>query len=350
MRDLIVAGGGPTGLAVAIAAAQRGLSVAVIEPQPGPIDKACGEGLMPAGLRSLARLGVHPEGLPFRGIRYVAGPTRAEAELPGGPGLGVRRLTLHRAMWARAEALGVTLLADKLVDQSEADGRVDLRLSRGARESARYLVGADGLRSPLRARLGLNLPPKHPPRVGLRRHFEVADAGDLVEVHWADEAEAYLTPVAPGVVGLAILAGQAPPPGEAEGGRFDRLLARFPALRDRLGAPASALRGAGPFEVRLRGPRLGRCLLVGDAAGYLDPLTGEGLRFGLEGAERLVELIAADRPQDWPRAWARVTGPATWATEGLLRLTRAPALRRRLVPALARAPWLMRLALGVLGG
>src|SRR3978361_980630 len=98
MIDLLVAGGGPVGLATALYAHRSGLSVVVAEPRAGASDKACGEGLMPGAVHALSDLGVSVEGTPFRGIRYVSGGRRAEAAFRDGCGLGVRRTTLHRAL------------------------------------------------------------------------------------------------------------------------------------------------------------------------------------------------------------------------------------------------------------
>ena len=79
MRDLLVAGGGPVGLATALYAHRAGLEVAVLEPRPAPIDKACGEGLMPAAVQALAGLGIQPPGRPLRGVRYLDGTHSAQA-------------------------------------------------------------------------------------------------------------------------------------------------------------------------------------------------------------------------------------------------------------------------------
>src|SRR5689334_11014644 len=101
--DVLVVGGGPGGLATALHARRHGLSVIVAEPRDGPIDKACGEGLMPGGLAELTALGVDPAGMPFRGIAYLSERQRAEARFRTGPGRGVRRTTLHAALEARAK-------------------------------------------------------------------------------------------------------------------------------------------------------------------------------------------------------------------------------------------------------
>ena len=104
--DLLVAGGGPVGLAVAIRGRLAGLDVTVVEPRSTPVDKACGEGLMPSAVRGLRDLGVEVDGHPFAGIGYVAGHRRVEARFADGPGLGVRRTTLHAALAARADDVG----------------------------------------------------------------------------------------------------------------------------------------------------------------------------------------------------------------------------------------------------
>ena len=96
MIDVLIVGGGPTGLGAAILAAEAGLHATILEPRPGPIDKACGEGLMPAAAAMLARMGASPAAShPFLGIRYIDGESTAEGRFPQGPGLGVRRTALH---------------------------------------------------------------------------------------------------------------------------------------------------------------------------------------------------------------------------------------------------------------
>src|ERR1700739_4550357 len=87
--DLLIVGGGPGGLATALHARRQGLSVIVAEPRENPIDKACGEGLMPGGLAELISLGVDPAGMPFHGIAYVSEHRRGEARFLGGGGRGV---------------------------------------------------------------------------------------------------------------------------------------------------------------------------------------------------------------------------------------------------------------------
>lgn len=329
--DLLVVGGGPIGLGTAVEAARAGMSVALVERREGPVDKACGEGLMPAARTSLRRLGVEPDGVEFRGIRYLARGREATALFSAGPGLGVRRTTLSAALGARADALGVKRVRASAAPPVTGSGWVE---AAGVR--ARWLVAADGLHSPVRRALGLDVPARGPVRYGLRRHHRVAPWSDLVEVHWADDAEAYVTPVAEDLVGVAVLC-----PG---GGSYDTWLARFPALADRLAGaePASDVRGAGPLRRTAARRVQGRVLLVGDASGYVDALTGEGISVGLACARELVACLVADRPQDYEAAWLRTTRRYRVLTGGLLRVAHRPLLRRTIVPAASRLPRVFR--------
>ncbi|GII79191.1 oxidoreductase [Sphaerisporangium rufum] len=327
MIDVLVAGGGPAGLSTAIAAALAGLEAVVVEPRPAPVDKACGEGLMPTGAAALAALGVRPAGHPLRGIRYLDPRGGAEAPFRAGPGLGVRRTTLHAALHARAAEVGVRVEAGRVEDVRQGPDSV-----RAAGMRARWLVAADGLHSPLRRRLGLELPAGGDRRYGLRRHYAVPPWSGFVEVHWAPRGEAYVTPVGGGLVGVAVLS--------AERHGYDGHLAGFPALLDRLAgaAPATPVRGAGPMRQRARARVAGRVLLVGDAAGYVDALTGEGVSLAVLSARALAGCLRAGRPEAYERAWRRLSRRHRALTGALLAARRHPASARLIVPAARRLP------------
>jgi flavin-dependent dehydrogenase len=343
--DLLVVGGGPVGMAAGIGAAQAGMSVVIAEPQLGDIDKACGEGLMPAALQALDALQVpRPPGVDFVGIRYVSGSRSGAARFTMGPGLGVRRTALHAALRTRAEALGCRWTQSRITDWTEGADWVE-----AAGFRSRWMIAADGLQSKIRTKLNLGLPSTLPERLGVRRHFQVAPWSEFVDVHWKERAEAYITPVGPQTVGIGILFyPDAVPAGP--GTPFDRLLTLFPEIAARLGPPCSAVAGAGPFAQKLRSRRLGRVLLVGDAAGYVDPLTGEGIRLGLDTASAAVDCILADTPERYDRAWRRATWRYRWVTTALLMLRVRPWLRRRMVPTVARMPGLLRRTLDFLNG
>lgn len=333
MTDVVIAGGGPSGLAAAIMARQAGLSVTVYEPRPFPVDKACGEGLMRPAIEMLESLGIEDlPGVDFVGIRYVDGNQAAEGRFKYGSGRGVRRTVLQRALRDRAEALGAALVPRALTDWRQTDDHIEYEGS-----TARYLIAADGLNSPIRRALNLDASPKGPARLGLRRHFAVAPWSEFVEVHWSEHAEAYVTPVGPNEVGVALLYRQdAAPPGE--GAPWDRWLAAFPELAAKLGSSDENVRGAGPFERRVRSVVSGRVLLIGDAAGYLDPITGEGIRLGLDTAQSAIKAICSDSPTDHITQCRHVTWRYWTLTSGLLFLRYRGWLRRRMIPTLRRWP------------
>ncbi len=325
--DVAVVGGGPVGLAAAIEARIAGLSVVVFEPRGNAVDKACGEGLMPGALPLLGRLGIDPLGMPLRGVSYRDGSRRADHLFRTGPGRGVRRTTLHNALSGRAAELGVARMTGSITSLAQD---ADIVTVNGLR--ARWVIGADGLHSTARRLVGLELPVRrNGRRFGLRRHFELAPWSELIEVHWAKTAEVYITPVAPGLVGVAILGPQ--------GTKFDETIEQIPELADRLrGAePSSALRGAGPFLQRAARPSAGRVLLVGDASGYVDAITGEGLRLGFEQARVAVASLISGTSYD--TAWRKTTRDFRVLTSGLVRAARSP-LRRAIVPLASGMPGL----------
>lgn len=325
--DLLVAGGGPAGLVTALHAARAGLDVEVWEPRDGAVDKACGEGLMPGALTSLQALGVDPAGHAFRGIRYLGSGCTADADFPDGPGRGIRRTTLHRALREAALDAGARIetRAVREVRQDEDTVTVD-----GTR--ARHLVAADGLHSTVRRALGLQTRATRYPRHGLRRHFRVAPWSPYVEVHWGRDVEAYVTPVADDLVGVAVLA--------SSKGSFDDRVRALPGLEAllRSSEPAGDVRGAGPLRQGTRRRVAGRVLLVGDAAGYVDALTGEGLALAFAQAGAAVRAVTDGTPQRYERDWARLTRRYRWLTAALLAGTRPRPLRRALVPAARLLP------------
>lgn len=321
MIDLLVAGGGPAGLATAIHGARAGLEVVVVERRRGPVDKACGEGLMPHALQQLGVLGADPPGMPFHGITYLDGRRRVTGRFRCGPGRGVRRTSLHASLLDAATAAGVRIeyrTVDRVTQDTESVHCAGFR--------ARYLAAADGLHSPIRASLGLARSSGDPRRWGLRRHIAIAPWSDCVEVYWSAGGEAYVTPVAEDCVGVAILT--------AHRGGVSEHLEAFPALKDRIdGHPHGPDRAAGPLRQRVRNRTAGRVLLVGDAAGYVDALTGEGLGIAFSAGELLVGCIVAGRPADYDRQWRQMSRRYRILTAGVLHASAHPALRSRIVPA-----------------
>jgi flavin-dependent dehydrogenase len=325
--DVAIVGGGPVGLVAAIEARLRGLTVVVIDPRDAAIDKACGEGLMPGALPILDRLGVEPIGLPIMGITYLQGSRSVTHRFLGPPGRGVRRIQLSEALSARSDALGVERVRAK-VEHLEQSGT---EVSVGA-VSARYLLACDGLHSSVAALAGLAAKPtRRRRRYGLRQHFAAEPWADTVEVYYGRSAEIYVTPIADRVVGIAVLG-----PRKTD---FGAAIAEIPSLAARLSGAetVSTLRGAGPFRTKTRARVAGRVLLVGDASGYVDAITGEGLRLGFAQAEAAVAAIAADDPTRYEKDWLRITRDFRVTTTTLVGFATSP-LRRAIVPLAALLP------------
>jgi menaquinone-9 beta-reductase len=356
--DVAIAGGGPAGLAAGIHAARAGLSVAVFEREDLPRDKACGEGLMPPGLKALERLGgradlAPDDWAPIRGIRYLQEDGSAlEGRLPGAGGIGVRRTALARVLLDRARAAGVAIhprTAVRAHHHSQTSTAVET--DAGTWEAA-VLVAADGLASPLRAAEGLDVASSGPRRYGLRQHVRLQPWTDCVEVHLSRGLEAYVTPAGAERVGVAFLWEDGLVPPQIS---WPALVQRFPSLAARLHGvePDSTPRGAGPLRRRALARVRPGFVLLGDAAGYVDAITGEGLSLALVCAEALgaclPEAVArrGDPSAFGPyletcrheyRRYAVVAGSVLW-------LARHPTLRRSVVAALRRSPdafsWLL---------
>jgi menaquinone-9 beta-reductase len=292
--DVFVAGGGPAGLATAIAARRRGLSAIVADGAIPPIDKACGEGLMPDGVEALSSLGISipaGESYPFRGIRFVSGGAKAEAEFPRGTAYGIRRTHLHRVMLDHATACGVDIMWQAAVTGLHPEGA----LVGGELVRARWMVGADGASSRVRRWAGLEQErgtiAKKNLRFAFRCHYRVAPWSRFAELHWGRDCQIYVTPVSRQEVGVALISSS--PKLRL---RLGHALGEFPELRARLEKAelASSERGAITITRRLRRVHRGRTVLVGDASGGVDAITGEGLCLAFRQATLLADCLATE--------------------------------------------------------
>ncbi len=205
--NAFVVGGGPAGLAAAIGLRQKGFAVRVADGAKPPIDKACGEGLMPDTVRALQRMGVEvpsQDSYPLRGIRFVSGGAESTGDFSGGLGLGVRRTALHACMVAQAEKFGVQCLWNTPVTGLTAGGVQ----AHDQIFAADWIIGADGSRSRTRKWAGLEDSKKRAPRYAFRTHFRRAPWSEYVEIHWSNAAQAYVTPVAHDEVCIVVLSEQ----------------------------------------------------------------------------------------------------------------------------------------------
>ena len=284
--DVFVIGGGPAGLAAAIAARRRGLAVIVADGAEPPIDKACGEGLMPDAIAALQKLGIAldpAEGFPFGGIRFLdPSGDQVDATFPFGQAIGLRRVLLHQKLIERAERLGITLLWKTCVTGLVPEG---VLVGRGKTVAARWIVGADGMRSRVRRWAGLNASGAQQPRFAFRSHYHVRPWADFMEVYWGRNAQAYVTPVSDEEICVVLMS-------RKPGVRAESIPDRFPSLAQRLAsAQMSAERGELTLTRSFKRVYRGRVALIGDASGTVDAITGEGLRLSFQQAEALAAAM-----------------------------------------------------------
>jgi flavin-dependent dehydrogenase len=376
MADVLVAGGGPAGSALAILAGRGGIAVDLFDTAHFPRDKPCGEGLMPAGVGALTRLDLCGAvgGQHFVGVSYHGFGITAEARFPapraaigqGGPapfGLGQRRTVLDAALLAVARATpGVRVFEGATVENvMQRRGRTVGLIVDGRAVPGLLVVGADGARSIVRRSLRLDGAASARPRMGVRMHFRLA-AGkvtpSVVQVFVGPGHELYLTPLPDGEVLVAALAERGPTEADARAA-MRAWIAEHPPLDEMLrGAqPISTPRGRFPLGHTARAGIAPGAVLLGDAAGFSDPITGGGMAQALLSAELLARYLPralADRDDEWlwrfdtkRRAMLR---DYLWLTKSILTLARRPAWARGTLRAMRANPAVMRHLVGVAGG
>jgi flavin-dependent dehydrogenase len=339
--DVFVVGGGPAGLAAAIAARQQGLRVTVADCAAPPIDKACGEGLMPDSLEVLDRLGVNlgeAETASFRGIKFLGAESSVAADFPHGRGLGIRRLLLHQILVKHAEALGIEMRwRARVLPADGATVTVD-----GARIRSRWVIGADGQNSRVREWAGLSRGKIRARRIALRRHFRVRPWSEYVEIYWGSDSQAYVTPVGADQVCVALI-------GRERLMSFEDGLAGFPELADRLAgaAPLSDARGALSISRRLHEVWRGRVALIGEASGSVDAITGEGLAMAFRQALALAPALATGDLSAYAAAHCQISSLPEFMARSMLLLDSSSLIRRRTLHALSRQPGLFAKMLAV---
>ncbi len=330
--EVLVLGGGPAGLAAAMAAARRGMRVMLAEASRPPIDKACGEGLMPDSQAAAARLGIAIPGelgYVFRGIRFLEGRHAVGSCFPSGAGLGVRRTVLHEALTNGAAQAGVELRHG--VPFTALDGET-VTLGKD-RVRARWIIGADGSQSSVRRWAGLESFAREDWRFGFRRHFRVAPWSEFMEIHWGEGCQFYITPVAGDEICLVLMSRDPHLRLREALRRFPELERRFP---DSLGT--SAERGSPAGTRLLHRVTRANVGLIGDASGSVDAITGEGMCLAFQQAEALAVAMEADDLSLYERAHRAIRRRPVLMGDLMLALDRWPTLRRRALPVLARQP------------
>lgn len=348
ITEALIVGGGPAGLAAAIALRQRGIDCTVVEARPASIDKACGEGLMPDSRETLAQLGISltaADGHPFHGIRFANSVHRVDARFPSGTGIGVRRPHLHALLTVRAEQTGARILWNSHVQLPEAASApvstYRTAIVNGQPMRFRWLIGADGQASSVRRWAGLDRARIRSLRFGLRTHYRVAPWSEFVEVHWARGGQLYITPVAPDCVCVVYITRDSR---RISTNARTNILAAFPEVASRLAGAemVSQQRGAVTASCKLRRVATDSVALLGDASGSADAITGEGLAISFRQALALADSIQNGSLQPYRRAHRQIGKLPFAMGELMLTLDRWPNLQGRAIRALASTPIFFR--------
>lgn len=368
MVDVLIAGGGIAGSGLAILLGRRGLTVELFERARFPREKPCGEGLMPAGVAVLQRLGLANAvgGAPFYGVRYHFGDRTAEGRFPETPGMpvagrGQRRKHLDDVLFRAAAATpGVAAQTGALVEAPLSEnGRVTGLIVNGEARRARLVVAADGVHSRIRHQLGLDIPPRRK-RLGIRAHFRLAPGqaqSSWVDVFVGRGYELYVTPLPEKELLVAALADS-----EVWGGSTERAFHRWWRAESRLASrlegavQVSSLMGSAPLAGSARAGVAPGVILLGDAAGFLDPITGGGMTQALMSAELLAGYVGRrlGMQERWLwefdrerrrmlRDYQRLTQMVLWAADH-------PQLAKGLLSALKDSPRIFSHLVGVSGG
>jgi menaquinone-9 beta-reductase len=323
MVDVFIIGGGPAGLAAAIAARLKGFDVVVADAAQPPIDKACGEGLMPGSLDALRRLGISldpDQSFAFRGIRFIGAGGTVSADFRREPGVAVRRVRLHQQLIDRAQEIGV-----KLFWGTNVTALADIR--------ARWIVGADGQNSRVRRWAGLDATCRESFRYGFRRHYRARPWTDFMEIYWGPSCQMYVSPVSASEICVALLTRDSHM-------RLDAAMPHFPELARKLkgAAVASDERGGVTVTRRLRRVYRERTVLIGDASGSVDAITGEGMSLAFRQAIVLSQALTAGDLRQYETQHRRMARRPAFMAQLMLLLDRFPRARPHVLRLFATEP------------
>jgi geranylgeranyl reductase family protein len=305
--DVLITGAGPAGSALAASLARSGARVIVLEAAHHPRPKACAEYASPRIVEELSRIGLRPDAwqadaVPLTGMRLVSGERSAMITYADRHGprsaWGLDRTRFDARLAAHAASLGAELVEGTRLVSLETDGRrVTGAVARSAdgrrrRIEAGLVVGADGVRSTVSRLAGVDRPVRFPRRLGLVAHY--AGDPDLVdhgEMHVGRGYYVGLAPLPNGQlnVGMAMPMDGRTPAME----RFSEAITGLPAVAGRLAGHErlTSIRGSSPIGHRVSDVAGPGWLLVGDAAGFVDPFTGEGIHRALRSARAAAAAI-----------------------------------------------------------
>jgi 2-polyprenyl-6-methoxyphenol hydroxylase-like FAD-dependent oxidoreductase len=339
--EVIVVGAGPAGIVAAIGARRCGLQATVLDARMPPIDKPCGECILPQGVAALGALGISlpPESaFPIRGIRFVDQNHSASADFSGATGFSVRRVKLHQLLVDHAIEAGVEFRWGARVMQ------IDKEAVTTAKENFtyRWLVGADGQNSHVRKWAGLDSRIVGRKRFGFCSHFQVSPWSDVAEVHWARGCQIFITPITGQEIGVAVLS-------RDPGLRLEGALPRFPVLAEKLRGATQTTRESGETTSLRILPAItrGRVALLGDASGTVDAVTGHGLSLSFQQAIALAEAMKQDDLAYYQHAHKKIAAVPITMTRLMLLMGGSDWIRGRILRVFQKTPVLFSRLLAI---
>jgi flavin-dependent dehydrogenase len=339
--EVIVIGAGPAGIVAAIAAQKRGKQVIVLDARKPPIDKPCGEGILPQGIAALGKLGISlpaESAFPFRGIRFVDENNSVRADFADETGLSVRRVKLHQLLVDQAMDAGEKFRWGARVTQ------IDKHALMTPLESFSYdwLIGADGQNSQIRKWAGLDPLTRRKKRFGFCSHFNLEPWSDVAEVHWAHGCQIFITPMRGHEVGIAVISRDPQL-------RFDKAIKRFPFLAEKLSGVKPTTRELGDTTSLRILPAVtnGRIALIGDASGTVDAVTGHGLSLSFQQAISLAESIEQRNLAFYESSHKTIASIAITMSRLMLLMSESDWIRRRTLRLLQITPSLFTRMLAI---
>lgn len=339
--EVVIVGAGPAGIVAAIAARRLDLQVTVLDARIPPINKPCGEGILPQGVAALSRLGITfpPEStFPFRGIRFVNGEHSICADFAGATGFSIRRVKLHQLLLDHAAEAGVEFRWGTQARQFDSEAVTTAK----ERISYRWLIGADGQNSLVRKWAGLDPRIARRKRFGFCSHFEVRPWSDAIEVHWSPGCQIFITPMPAQEVGVAVLS---PDPAL----RLEEALSRFPVLAEKLRGASQTTRELGDATGLKILPAVtrGRVALVGDASGTVDAVTGHGLSLSFQQAIPLAEAMRLGDPAHYQHAHRNIAAVPIAMSRLMLLMAGSDWIRRKTIRLFQETPVLFAKLLAI---
>lgn len=290
---------------------------------------------MPDALDALRRLGIgfsSDQSFLFRGIRFIGDGGTVAADFRREPGVAIRRVRLHQMLMDRAEDLGV-----KLFWRTHVNSLCGIR--------ARWIIGADGQNSRVRKWSGLDAIASQSCRYGFRRHYSIAPWTDFMEIYWGAGCQMYVTGISSNTVAVALIVRDSHM-------RIDQAMPLFPELERRLqGArPITEERGAITFTRRLKRVYRGNTVLIGDASGSVDAITGAGISLAFRQAVALADALVTGDLERYQTAHRRMRRRPAFMAQAMLLLDRFPIARPYVLRSFGARPAIFETLLAVHAG